>query len=285
MLLSLDWRRGYLVLLLNVVVCRLLKKHQPRAERLSKAYKTSLCACQLSLSHDRCRPSETCWMSVSPDVRGPCFKEHQQNKRGDDGWTSWGTHNAPLHPLAVILPVFSNSGCPTLSDTRLRVFSPFFPRSCEQQKIGPATTALFKYWLEMSSYSNTAPIPLKPQMLLNLRVQISYRTRVYVFVRNIDREQRPSGGWPKRMSIVLLTKKDCVFNLHKPEQQNPGAIGGDDRLETTVATGHKGSEDGKRDLSPLFTSQHSVSFVTATLLLVEVNDIPVTCLMAVHCGY
>lgn len=41
----------------------------------------------------------------------------------------------------------------------------------------------------------------------------------------------------------------------------------------------------KRDLSPDFTSQDNVSIVTETLVLVEVNDIPVTRLMAAHCGY
>lgn len=39
---------------------------------LCRTYKTSLCACWLSLSHDTV--NQTCWMSVSPDVWGPCFQ-------------------------------------------------------------------------------------------------------------------------------------------------------------------------------------------------------------------
>lgn len=85
------------------------------------------------------------------------------------------------------------------------------------------------------------------------------------------------------IKIVLSIYMNCC--VQNPEQQNAWATGSENHLDTTVATGHNNSEDGKRDLSPLFTLQHSVSIVTATLVLVEVNDIPVTCSMAAHCGY
>lgn len=117
----------------------------------------------------------------------------------------------PLHPLPVIPPIFSTTSIHfSLILSSLFFLVLFFLILYYQQKTGPATTALFKHLLEMTSFSNTASISSKIQLPSKFEAPDLY----FAFFSSNDREQRPAGGSEKE-SLLCSLDKDCTFNLHK----------------------------------------------------------------------